>query len=74
MEELLTHRIIATVRYDFNRGILKTDDAETLGIFDHTTNSLEVPAGEGSWLRVSPPRRAWASSTSARAPITCCSC
>lgn len=51
VEELLTHRIIATVRYDFDRGILKTDDAETLGIFDYTTKSLEVPAGEGSWLR-----------------------
>lgn len=51
VEELLTHRIIATVRYDFDRGILKTDDAQTLEIFDYTTKSLEVPAGEGSWLR-----------------------
>ncbi|WP_149830640.1 HupE/UreJ family protein, partial [Streptomyces tailanensis] len=31
--------------------ILKTDDAETLGIVDFDTKSLEVPAGEGSWLR-----------------------
>jgi hypothetical protein len=42
---------IVTVRYDFDRGILKTDDAETLGVFDHSTKSLEVPAGEGSWSR-----------------------
>ena len=51
VEELLTHRVIATVRYDFDRGILGTNDAETLGIFDYTTKSLRVPAGEGSWLR-----------------------
>ncbi|WP_180687051.1 HupE/UreJ family protein [Streptomyces gossypiisoli] len=51
VEELLTHKVIATVRYDFGRGILRTDDAETLGVFDFSTKSLEVPAGEGSWLR-----------------------
>ncbi|MCX4766154.1 HupE/UreJ family protein [Streptomyces sp. NBC_01275] len=51
VEELLTHQVIATVRYDFDRGILKTDDAETLGVFDWDTKSLTVPAGEGSWLR-----------------------
>lgn len=51
VEELLTHKVIATVRYDFDRGILKTDDAETLGVFDHATQTLTVPADEGSWLR-----------------------
>ncbi|WP_416984434.1 HupE/UreJ family protein [Streptomyces sp. T028] len=51
VEELLTHQIIATVRHDFDRGILKAGDARTLGIFDYTTKSLEVPAGGGSWLR-----------------------
>ncbi|MDT7846723.1 HupE/UreJ family protein [Streptomyces justiciae] len=51
VEELLTHRIFVTVRYDFDRGILKTDDAETLGVLDHETQSLDVPAGQGSWLR-----------------------
>lgn len=51
VEELVTHRVIATVRYDFDRGILKTDDAETLGVLDRDTTSLNVPAGQGSWLR-----------------------
>ncbi len=51
VEELLTHRVIVTVRYDFDRGILKSDDAETLGVLDWDTKSLNVPAGEGSWLR-----------------------
>jgi len=51
VEELLTHRVIVTVRYDFDRGILKTDDAETLGVLDWDTGSLNVPAGQGSWLR-----------------------
>ncbi|MDW4910208.1 HupE/UreJ family protein [Streptomyces sp. ADMS] len=51
VEELLTHKVIVTVRYDFDRGILKTDDAETLGIFDHAAKTLTVPADEGSWLR-----------------------
>ncbi|USQ82467.1 HupE/UreJ family protein [Streptomyces phaeoluteigriseus] len=51
VEELLTHKVIATVRYDFDRGILKTDDAETLGVLDWDTTSLRVPADEGSWLK-----------------------
>lgn len=51
VEELLTHNVIVTVRYDFDRGILKADDAETLGIFDFDTKTLKVPAGEGSWFR-----------------------
>ncbi|MFE7927718.1 HupE/UreJ family protein [Streptomyces sp. NPDC057456] len=51
VEELLTHKVIATVRYDFDRGILKTDDAETLGVLDWDTKSLRVPAAEGSWLK-----------------------
>lgn len=51
VEELLTHKVIATVRYDFDRGILKTDDAETLGVLDRDTRSLNVPSGEGSWLK-----------------------
>ncbi len=51
IEELRTHRAFVTVRYDFDRGVLKSDDAETLGIFDFETTSLEVPAGEGSFLR-----------------------
>ncbi|NEA66588.1 HupE/UreJ family protein [Streptomyces sp. SID12488] len=51
VEELLTHKVIVTVGYDFDRGILKTDDAETLGVFDHATKTLTVPADEGSWLR-----------------------
>lgn len=51
VEELLTHKVLATVRYDFDRGILRTDDAETLGVFDRDTGTLRVPAGEGSWLK-----------------------
>jgi hypothetical protein len=51
VEELLTHKVMVTVRYDFDRGILKTDDAETLGVFDYETKSLSVPTDEGSWLR-----------------------
>ncbi|TQJ54637.1 HupE/UreJ family protein [Streptomyces sp. SLBN-115] len=51
VEELLTHKVIATVRYDFDRGILKTDDAETLGVLDWDTKSLRVPVDEGSWLK-----------------------
>ncbi|MET7854350.1 HupE/UreJ family protein [Streptomyces avermitilis] len=51
VEELLTHRVIVTVRYDFDRGILKADDAKTLGVLDWDTRSLKVPAGEGSWVR-----------------------
>lgn len=51
VEELLTHKVIATVRYDFDRGILKTEDAETLGVLDWDTKSLLVPADEGSWLK-----------------------
>ncbi|WP_314224975.1 HupE/UreJ family protein [Streptomyces zaehneri] len=51
VEELLTHKVIATVRYDFDRGILKADDAETLGVLDWDTKSLRVPADEGSWLK-----------------------
>lgn len=51
VEELLTHRVIVTVRYDVGRGILGTDDAETLGVLDWDTGSLNVPAGEGSSLR-----------------------
>lgn len=51
IEGLTTHRALVTVRYDFDRGVLKTDDAQTLGIFDFETTSLEVPAGEGSFLR-----------------------
>lgn len=51
VEELLTHKVIATVRYDFDRGILRTDDAETLGVLDWDTKSLRVPADEGSWLK-----------------------
>ncbi|WP_405960688.1 HupE/UreJ family protein [Streptomyces sp. NBC_00024] len=50
VEELLTHKVLATVRYDFDRGILRADDAETLGVLDRDTGSLRVPAGEGSWL------------------------
>ncbi|WP_082376885.1 HupE/UreJ family protein [Nocardiopsis sp. NRRL B-16309] len=51
VESLLTHKIIVTVRYDFDSGILKTDDAETLGVIDFATPGLDVPAGDGSWLR-----------------------
>ncbi|MER5200848.1 HupE/UreJ family protein [Streptomyces sp. NPDC002755] len=51
VEELLTHKVIATVRYDFDRGILRTDDAETLGVLDRDTQSLRVPVDEGSWFK-----------------------
>ncbi|WP_240980582.1 hypothetical protein [Streptomyces sp. Z423-1] len=74
VEELLTHKVIATVRYDFGRGILRTDDAETLGVFDFSTKSLEVPAERAHGCAVSPPPPAWASSTSARVRTICCSC
>ncbi|MDI5913233.1 MULTISPECIES: HupE/UreJ family protein [Streptomyces] len=47
----LARRERATIRYDFDRGILKTVDAETPGVFDYETKSLSVPADEGSWLR-----------------------
>ncbi|MFJ1971087.1 HupE/UreJ family protein [Streptomyces sp. NPDC087903] len=51
VEELLTHRVLVTVRHDFDRGILGAGDAETLGVVDWDTTSVEVPAAEGSWLR-----------------------
>jgi hypothetical protein len=50
VEELLTHRVIVTVRYDFDRAVLKSIDAETPGVVDWDTKSLKVPAGQGSWL------------------------
>ena len=51
VEELRTHDVIVTVAYDFDRGILTEDDAQTLGVFDFATTSLRVPADEGSWAR-----------------------
>ncbi|MFF3500327.1 HupE/UreJ family protein [Streptomyces sp. NPDC003247] len=51
VEELLTHDVVVTVRHDFDRSILSSDDAETLGIIDRDTTSLTVPAGEGSWIQ-----------------------
>lgn len=51
VEQLRTHKVIATVRSDFGRGVVRTDDAETLGVFHFATTRLQVPAGEGSWLR-----------------------
>ncbi|MER5432209.1 HupE/UreJ family protein [Streptomyces sp. NPDC002588] len=51
VEELLTHRVLVTVRYDLDRGIVRTDDAQTLGVVDWDTKSLKVPAGDGTWLK-----------------------
>ncbi|MFI6579090.1 HupE/UreJ family protein [Nocardiopsis sp. NPDC050513] len=51
VESLVTHRAVATVRHDFDRGILTADDAETLGVFDFSTPTLTVPADDGSWWR-----------------------
>ncbi|MFF5187702.1 HupE/UreJ family protein [Streptomyces sp. NPDC000345] len=44
VEELLTHRVIVTVRHD-------ADDARTLGVLDRDTRSIHVPAGEGTRQR-----------------------
>ena len=51
VEELRTHKVIATVRYDFDRGVLTGEDAETLGVFNFATTTLTVPTGDGSWVR-----------------------
>jgi len=45
VEELLTHRVIVTVRHGAD------GDAKTLGVIDWATKSLKVPAGQGSWTR-----------------------
>jgi len=74
VEELRTHKVVVTVAYDFSRGILTDDDAQTLGIVDFATPVVEVPAGEGSWARGLPPPPSSGWSTSARAPTTCSSC
>ncbi|KPI02342.1 hypothetical protein OK074_5343 [Actinobacteria bacterium OK074] len=52
VEELLTHRVVVTVRYD--TGGHTTAAGSTLGVFDWDTRSLRVPAGSGTadpWLR-----------------------
>jgi hypothetical protein len=51
VQQLVTHKIFVTVRYDYERGIVTADDAETLGVYDFATPSLRVPAGDGSWQR-----------------------
>ena len=51
VENLVTHDVIVTVAYDFDRGILTADDAQTLGVLDFDTASITVPADAGSWTR-----------------------
>jgi hypothetical protein len=51
VENLLTHDVVVTVAYDFDRGILTGDDAQTLGVLDFDTTSIEVPADGGSWAQ-----------------------
>ena len=49
LEQLVTHRIVATVRTQFNKGTLT--DPEALGVIDWNHPSVEVDGGGGSWLR-----------------------
>jgi HupE / UreJ protein len=51
VENLLTHDVVVTVAYDFDRGILTENDAQTLGVLDFATTTIEVPADAGSWAR-----------------------
>lgn len=51
VENLVTHDVIVTIAYHFDRGILTADDAQTLGILDFDTASITVPADQGSWTR-----------------------
>lgn len=50
IEQLVTHKAIATIRTQWKAGT--TDhDPQTLGIFDFSRHSIEVDATKGSWLR-----------------------
>jgi hypothetical protein len=62
IEQLVTHKAIATIRSQWAKGT-SAHDPETLGVFDWDTKSLRVDAAGGSWC-----------STSRRAPTTSCSC
>jgi hypothetical protein len=46
VEELVTHKAIATIRSQWDAGA-----PETLGVFDWNTKSIAVDADGGSWLR-----------------------
>ena len=50
LEQLVTHRAIATIRTEWDKGTTRHHPV-TLGVFDWTTESLEVHADGGSWLR-----------------------
>jgi hypothetical protein len=50
IEQLVTHKAIATVRSQWNQGTTRRNP-ETLGVFDWTTKSLKVNGDGGSWLR-----------------------
>lgn len=50
LEQLVTHRAIATIRTEWDKGTTRRHPV-TLGVFDWTTKSLEVHADGGSWLR-----------------------
>jgi hypothetical protein len=51
IEQLVTHRALVSVRTDFDQGIVSTDDAKPVGIFDWNHHVLTVPADGGSWVR-----------------------
>jgi hypothetical protein len=50
IEQLVTHKAIATIRSQWAKGT-SAHDPETLGVFDWDTKSLRVDAAGGSWLR-----------------------
>jgi hypothetical protein len=49
LEQLVTHRIIVTIRTQFTTGTLK--DPQTLGVIDWNHRAVRVDAAGGSWLR-----------------------
>jgi HupE / UreJ protein len=50
IEQLVTHKAIATIRSQWDKGIT-AHDPETLGLYDWHTKSLRADADNGSWLR-----------------------
>lgn len=50
IEELVTHRAIATIRTQWEKGTVG-GETEALGVFDWSTSTRSVDADGGSWLR-----------------------
>jgi HupE / UreJ protein len=50
VEQLVTHKAIATIRSQWDKGT-SVKDPETLGVFDWHTTSMRIDGDGGSWLR-----------------------